>query len=226
MNERGIALVMALLAIAAFSALGLSLILGSSLDRLTSGNHRDVTTSLNAADAAVALAVRELDRIADWTPVLQGSVQSSLVDGPPGVRSLAGGGRLDLTVLTNEITCGRRTACSDTLIAEATLSRPWGVNNAHWRLFAHGRLDDVDPSSNQSPYLVVWVADDASETDGNRSVDGGGAGGEGEGVLRLRADAFGPGALRSAIECTVVRQCSSAGCEPGIRVQSWHIATP
>jgi hypothetical protein len=75
-------------------------------------------------------------------------------------------------------------------------------------------------------YLLVWVADDAVEEDADPLSDAG-HDQPGHGVLRLRAEAYGPTGARRAIEAELARQClpgtpAGHGCRQGIRVQSWH----
>lgn len=220
MRSRGIALVVTLIAMAAFAALGLGLVLTTSVERLTGGNYRDSVDALYAADAAIELAARELAPIADWDRVLDGTIRSRLTDGSPGGARSIGGVPLDLTILTNEVTCGRTTACSDARIRQTTLARPWGANNPRWEPFVFGPIGTfAGAAARPLPlvYVIVWIGDDAHETDGNRLVDGGGPGAAGRNILRARAEAFSAGGARRAIEADLVRKAS------GIDVQSWRL---
>ena len=56
----------------------------------------------------------------------------------------------------------------------STAERPWGTNNPRWRLYAYGPVHDFLPTGtiNSPFYVVVWVADDPSETDANPALDG------------------------------------------------------
>jgi hypothetical protein len=82
------------------------------------------------------------------------------------------------------------------------------------------------PSLRPAPcYLVVWIADDAREGDGNPLADAIEADDPGHGIVRVRAEAFGASGSRRAIEAELVRVCpadNESGCLPGIRVQSWQ----
>lgn len=228
--ERGVALVITLLAVSLFSALGLGLVLSSATARLADHNHEEGVTLLNAAESALELAARDLAAIGDWTDVLNGSVRSSVTDGAAGgTRAIPAGGTIDLTRLTNQLTCGRDTACSDPLRTATTADRPWGSANPRWRLFLHGAIPLVSsPRHRQAPYAVVWVGDDPREADGDVGLDGGGPGAEGRYVVRVRAEAFGAQQSRRAIEAEAVRLChpGPAGdvCLPGVRLQSWRVA--
>lgn len=219
---------MTLIAVAVFSAIALAMAVTTAVDRLAIANHHDAVALANAADAALNLAIRDLNPVPNWSAVLDGTVRSAFVDGAPGgSRVVPSGQPIDLTILTNRLTCGRDTACSDARIAVSTIDRPWGVNNPRWQLFAFGELPSNGPLARPNPYVTVWIGDDAGETDGNRLVDGGGAFGEGRHVVRARATAFGPHGGRATIEATFLRRCvvedDNEWCEPGIRVQSWRV---
>ncbi len=230
-QSRGIALVITLIALALVSALGLGLVLATGTERLTSANYRDSVLASNAADAAMELAMRELSSIADWTPIVAGVQRSSLVDGPPSGARRAGGFAFDLTVLTNQLTCGRTSDCSDAQIRVSTVERPWGANNPRWQPFLYGWLDTFAniPGAFPDTYVVVWIGDDAREVDGDPLTDGGGPNSEGRNAVRARAEAFAAGGTRRAIEADLVRPCNTVDgvttCEPGIRVQSWRMRT-
>jgi type II secretory pathway pseudopilin PulG len=230
MHSRGFALVLTLVALAVFSALGLGLLLTSSAERMTGSNHRAAVHALNAAEAALELARREMEFIADWNGVLAGTQQSRFTDGAPtGARDI-GGTSIDLTVLTNQITCDRSITCTDARVQTNTTERPWGANNPRWQPFLFGLLSSlaVLPPTIPDLYVIVWIGDDARERDGDPRLDGGAAGGEGRDVVRARAEAFWRG-TRRAVEADFVRPCQEdAGvraCGPGIRVQSWRVRT-
>jgi type II secretory pathway pseudopilin PulG len=231
MRSRGFALIATLIALAVFSALGLGLLLTTSAERMAGNNHRGAVHALNAAEAALELAAREMALSPDWNAVLSGMEQSRYTDGlPAGVRGIAGMS-IDLTTLTNQITCDRSTTCSDARVHTSTKERPWGANNPRWQPFLYGLLSSFTPMPPGVPdfYVIVWIGDDARERDGNPGVDGGAAGGEGRDVVRARADAFARGGARRAVEADFVRPCQEEEgvrtCGPGIRVQSWRVRT-
>jgi hypothetical protein len=231
MQSRGIALVITLIAMAVFSALGLGLLLMTSAERLTGANQRDAVHALNAAEAALELAARELSVMADWSRVLAGAEQSRLTDGAPGGSRSAAGVSIDLTALTNQVTCELTTACSDARVRTNTRTRPWGANNARWQPFVYGALSRFATTVPTIPdcYVIVWIGDDARELDGNPLVDDGLLSGDGREVVRAHAEAFAPGGTRRVVEADFIRPCQEAGgvrtCGPGIRVQSWRVRT-
>jgi hypothetical protein len=104
--------------------------------------------------------------------------------------------------------------------------RPWGANNARWQLYAYGPFATLAPFARPAPcYLAVWLADDSREEDADPLTDGAGDGAPGQGVVRLRAEVYGPLGGRRAIEAELVRQCqpgSPEGCHLRNRVQSWQ----
>ena len=134
---------------------------------------------------------------------------------------------VDLTGDTNELTCGDRTGCTNAAIQASTADRPWGANNPTWQPFLYGVVVLPTARHPHTAFVVVWLGDDGSETDGDPLTDGGGPGGEGRYILRARAEAFGVQGARRAIEAELARLCqpSAAGgsCLPGIRVQSWRL---
>lgn len=226
-SSHGIALITVLLiaSLVFTMALGLSLVV--SVDHLIVRNHRESTALLFAAEAGVELAARALAQVPDWNLVLSGAVQGPGADGPPtGTRPLEGDDPLDLSAQTHLLNCGARVACDVGDLQAVTVDRPWGPDNPHWRPFLYGPLRTfADYHFAGAIYVLVWVADDGREVDGNPEQDGVPET-PGHGVLRVRADAFGRGGGRRAIEAELVRVCRPAAttpvCLPGIRVQSWR----
>jgi hypothetical protein len=219
--ERGIALVITLIALAVLSALAAGVLLTTAAERLTSGNYDDSVHALNAAETALELTARELSLVANWDTVLSGASRSRLVDGAPSGLRAIDDVSIDLTSETNRLTCGRTTACTDGQVQASTRDRSWGVNNPRWQLFLYGSLASMvhAPGAVKDAYVLVWVGDDAREVDGDPLIDGGGPGGEGRNVVRVRAEAVAAGGTRRAVEADVMRQAA------GIRVQSWRVTS-
>lgn len=229
-GSRGAALVITLLAIDIVSALALGLVLTTTADRTAVANHDAAIDLLNAAEAALELSARELATVSNWDEVLRGRQTSTLVDGSPGLRSISPGETIDLMALGNVLSCGRAGGCSDAQVRATSEERPWGANNPRWRPFLHFCLTPPAPLPRAGPrlYVVVWIGDDARETDGDPGRDGAGPGEEGRYIVRARAEAFAPGGARRAIEADLARVCDAAtgGCTPGVRVQSWRTVRP
>lgn len=223
-SERGIALILVTMVATFLFAIGMGLALIVFMDGLAIGNLRESAALLHTADAALELSVRELARMDDWNAALIGDARSTIADGPPsGVRAIARGGVVDLTAMGNELTCGRTSRCTDSLITTSTPERPWAENNPRWQLFAYGPAGNfVQFTPPVSGYVTVWVADDGREDDGDPGRDGG-VDAAGHGLIRMRVEALGPAGSRRAIEAELARLCIDNGepCAHGIRVQSW-----
>ena len=225
-GDRGIALIMVLLATAFLSALGAGLILAVFMDRLATGNMSGSVAMFYAADAGIELVARDLSQVVDWNSVLKGATQSSFTDGAPGgVRPIPGGGTVDLTAATNMLNCGKATNCTLAQMNANTLQRPWGLNNPQWRLYAFGSIEQLAEFADPLPcYLAVWIADDNREHDDDPQADAE-QDESGHGVVRIHAEAFGRLGSRRVIEAELARACRGGGvgaCLPGIRVQSWQ----
>lgn len=210
-DERGSALVVALLSLLLLTALGLALVLTTTTETMISANQRLGQEAANAADAALERAMQDLLAIPDWNRALSGADQSTFTDGTPGPRTMPDGWTIDLTEVANLASCGHIDPCSSGEIATNTSDRVWGANNPMWRVYASGPVSDLLPAGTVSSpiYVVVMVADDPSETDGDPTTDGNSSANPGSGVLSLRAEAFGPHGTHRVIEATVARTDSS-----------------
>ena len=192
-DERGTALIIALMAMMLLTALGAAVVMVSSTETHISSNYRNSQEALYAADAAVERVVEDLLMAPRWNDILSGTSQSAFVDGSPTLaKTLPGGGTITLTSATAALQSD-----TDTL-------NLWGANNPQWRLFAWGPLSNMLPNNqiDSSMYVAVWVADDPAETDGNPLTDG-------NGTLTLHAEAIGPSGTRKVVEVTVARTNST-----------------
>lgn len=232
-QERGVALVIALMATTMMLTLGSALVLLSSSETVIAANFRAAHEARYAADAAMERALVDLRGVPDWTMVLSGGVRSSFVDGAPsGNRALIDGSSIDLEQVTNLANCQKPTACADAEIAATTTDRPWGANNPRWTLYAYGALaGSLGASTVHSAfYVIVFVGDDPSENDGDPTLDGFSVAGDpnpGRGIVSVRAEAFGPRNAHRVVEATVAR-LEIAPAAPGeqafteLRVLSWR----
>jgi hypothetical protein len=216
-DERGLVLILAMMALLLMSALGAAVILTTSSESVIAGNYRNSIEALYAADAIAERAVAELGGISDWDAVLNELVRSSIVDGlPGGLRALPAGGTLDLTRVLSLANCGKITTCSaGDIVGNATGNRPWGADNPVWRLFTYGPLGEVLPTGGSPFYVLAMVADDPSERDGDPARDGSGEGNPGAGIISVRAEAFGPRGTHKIIELTVGRSSEGQDRQEG-----------
>ncbi len=198
-DDRGFALVIAVLAVALLSALGLALALVTSTEMLIAANYASAHELLYAAEAGLEIAEQELRRTPDWNVVLAGAIQSPWIETWSPTANEA----------TNIANCGKPTACTAADMDETSDLRPWGANNPRWQLFASGPLN--------GNYVVAWVSDDAAENDGDPLRDGVTADNPGAGIVAVRSEAFGAGGGHKVIESTLRR----SGVGDGITRLSW-----
>ncbi len=239
-DERGIALIVTLMAMSLLLALGLALTLMTMTEVRIAAAYRRGVEARYAADAAVARAVLELSSEPRWDDVLGGLLRSAFADGSAtGVRTVPGGGSLDLAAATSTVRCGKASCTQADLIA-ITADRPWGANNPVWQPYAYGPLKDfAPPGTLDSPtYVVVWVADDPGENDDDPLHDGGPSSdcdlepaslcadrNAGRGVIVVLGRAFGPDDTQRTILVTLARPVlpSDEGEHQGAaRVISWR----
>ena len=200
-NERGVALIVALMSMLLLTALGVGLIMTTTTETMISNNFRDSGEAMYAADAGIERVMQDLLTVPDWNRILTGDVQSAFVDGPPsGPRTLPDGTTIDLGVATNMINCNKAAACADADMNAWTAERPWGAKNPRWRLFAYAPLQEIIETGTvlSSMYVAVWIGDDPGDVDTIPTNDD-------NGVLMMRAQAFGPGGASSIIEVTLGR---------------------
>jgi Tfp pilus assembly protein PilX len=222
-DEQGIALIISLMVTMLMMALGIALVTTTMTEGKISANYRDGTEALYAADAGVERVLQDILTVADWNAMLDPANQlakSAFIDGDEEWRELPDGTRLNLRQATNVLNCGEVDNCDAAKMNEVNADRPWGENNPRWKLYAHGPMVEMLPTVeiNSPFYVVVWVADDASESDNNPWMDGDPTPdcvppandpdaciNPGRGVIAMRAQAFGPGGVGRTIEVTLAR---------------------
>ena len=226
-GQSGTALLAVLSILMLVSAIGLGLVLTTSLEPAIASAHEASLSSGYAAEAGLAIALHELGGIADWTPVLSGQVRSAILHATTDDRLLLpDGSQTDPGSLTNLANCGHPTACTNAELDAFTADRPWGPNNPRWRVFGHGRLDQL-VSGQMAPLpceAIVWVGDDPAELDGDPLRDSqpapDGTRRPGAGVIMLRAEGFGIRAAHRVVTVTVSRP--PGGGDPRPPVVGWR----
>jgi hypothetical protein len=206
-NERGTALIIAITLALFVVAIGAAVSIASRTETLIAASFRESRELLYAAEGAVALAIRDLDLAPDWSAVLSGAAASSFTDGASiGSRTLPGG-----TVLT--LCCSGGSVTAD-VQQRAHDGRDWGADTPQWQIFAWGPSAAWLPAGRiQSPiYVIVWVADDPPDGDGNPAADT-------NGVVELHAQALGVNGGRRVVQVLLERPPASP---PGLRVRSWR----
>lgn len=211
-NERGAALLLVITLTLLLAAVGAVVAIASRTETLLAAQFLRSREALYAAEGAAALALHDLDRISDWGTVLTGAVASSLTDGATiGPRTLPGGDTVTLC-------CGATSLTGD-VQRRAGGGRNWGDDTPEWQIFAWGPVAGwLAPGRVDSAYyVVVWVADDPDDGDGNPAADA-------NGVLVLYAQALGSGGGRRVVEVVVRRPAapSEEGPAPRTGIVSWR----
>jgi hypothetical protein len=207
-GQHGAALVTALLVTVLLTALGAVIISITITETLIAGAYRHAAEASYAADAAFERALLDLAALPNWSLVLlppPAHVQSSFVDGQARPRA-PDGRSLDVAALTRA-----RQADSDLRHGPHVFAD----NAPQWRLFAQSSLSSVLPAGApaQPAYVLVWVADDGPDGDGNPALDS-------NGRLLVFVDAYGSGGSRRSLEAAVGR--SPAGI---LSVLAWRGAS-
>ena len=198
-SDRGTVLVSALIVTALLGTLGAALAFVVTTESAIAANHRAAQQGLYAADAGVERAIGELRRLPTWrtVPGPAGSSATDFNDGAIAPQS-ADGTTLDLVRLTS-----RRQADSNTFYPDAP-DRPL------WHLFAHASLDRMISGGGRDllPYVVVWIADDPDDLDGDPTLDS-------NDIVIVRSEAFGIRGGRRAVEATIQRESALDGAAVG-----------
>lgn len=204
-SDAGTALLTALMITALVGALTAALVFVVVTENRVSANHQLAQAGVYAADAAFERTVGELRRLATWQLVPDASGVSAGTDFNDGeiVPRLPDGTVLDLARLATE----RQ--------ADSNAFYPSGPNRPIWRLYAHASLARVIPAfgSSAPPYVIVWLADDPDETDGNPARDS-------NGTIMVRAEAFVAGGGWRAVEATLSRESVRDGTAAGVTMIS------
>ena len=198
-NDRGMAVLLAVLTATLLSALGSSLLLVANVERRAVANAGYATETLSAAEAGLERALLDLRRSPDWSPLVGGAATSAFA-GPRGQVTLPVGGTFDLNLRTAE------------LQAQSWSAGAFGANTPVWCPIAWGPLSALAAQGaiDSLQYLTVWIADDPADADGAPNIDQ-------NGIVLLHAESRGPAGSRRMIEAVVSRP--PAG---GVRLVTWR----
>jgi hypothetical protein len=208
-SEGGTVLLCALMVITLIFTLGAAVTLIVSSESAVAANYHASQQGLYGADAGIERAIAEIRTLPAWTAVPSSATTFSDFNDNQATPQGPDGSTLNLAQMTI-----RRQAESDALYGGVT-DRPV------WRLYAHAPLNRMVPGTgNAAPYVVVWIADDPDETDGNAAVDT-------NDVVMLHAEAFTVRRGTRAIEATIRREEAMAAGTPGVMrsdvsVIGWH----
>ena len=195
--EHGSVLLCALMVITLIATLGAAVTLVVSTESVVAANYHASQQGLYSADAGIERAIAELRLLSTWSTVPASATSSSDFNDGLMIPRGPDGSTLNLAQMTV-----RRQAESDAVYANLP-DRPV------WRLYAHAPLNRIaSTAANGSPYVVVWIADDPDELDGNAAVDT-------NDVVMLHAEAFTTRGGKRAIAATIQREEAMAAGVPG-----------
>lgn len=198
--ERGSALLCTLMVVSLIATLAAALVLVVTTEAVVTGNYYGSQQGLYAAEAGVERTIGELRLLPTWRGVPGPSSSTGSIDCNDGqtMPTAPDGSTLNLAQLTI-----RRQNESDAVY-------PTGPDRPVWRLYAHAPLDRLLPgAAPDTAYVVVWVADDSTDLDGNADVDA-------NGIVMVRAEAFGRRGGRRAVETTIAREEAIDAGLPGV----------
>src|SRR5262245_12001903 len=159
-HNRGVALLIVVLALLLVGGLAAALIEISRVDTMSASRFTAVDAARYAADAALEAALAALSDAPDWNLVLAGVAPSDI----SGALRFDDGSAVDLASLTLDV-------------QRATDERySGGANRPRWTPYAHIALSALlpDPTARTPHYLVVWVGDDDEDGDGDPLRDSNG----------------------------------------------------
>ena len=203
-NERGAAVFVALLVMVLLATIGAALVTLTTTDSLIASSQRHGLDASYAAEAALERALHELSSLSDWSAVLAAPPAnvSATFSETASFAMLPDGRRLELEAATAE-----RQRESD----EREGIGSFGADAPRWRLFGHASTERLYGARADSPlHLVVWVADDGWDGDGDAERDTNGS-------VVVHAQAFGARGARRAVEAAIRRSSDGA-----IERRSWH----
>ena len=194
------------------SALAGALVAVVMIEEAVEANHRRGVQALYAADGLLASVVASLSRASDWNTLPEGPGHVGFLAGP-SVAALPDGSVVDADAETRALAAGR--------------DRP---GDPGWRLVARGWLGDLAGAADLAPrlYLLAWfrrapAGPDAGPHPGPDPGPDAGPGpdadppGDANGLLVVRAAAFGPFRVERAVEATLVREAAV------VRVAAWNV---
>jgi hypothetical protein len=209
-NQDGSSLIAVLLLMFLLSAIAIGMAVVITLEVTVGSRFVQAAQALMAADAAVNITVAELRQMADWSPILAGTVPSALSDGAfAGSRTLPGG---------SIVLCCGGSSVSGRLTRENELSDAFARRALLWRPFLWSPFAALLPASPITGlYVVVFVQDDEDDGDGDPMTDL-------NGRVEVRAEAVQPDGLRRTVEALIARERGDPvrGLAPAVRLLRWR----
>jgi hypothetical protein len=194
-TDRGVALILVLIATMALSAFAAGLVVSMTTDVMITGGFRAAQEASYTADAALEWALWEVARREDWSALLAAG-RPSIFTGPGAPPAPPVNVEEETTVLERSTGTG---------------------NRRRWRLLASGWLSGVTGRDAEAAYLVVWVSDDSEDGDNDPATDT-------NDVVVIRAHGYGPRETCRSVEAVVARTprpASVADVLP-VRILRWY----
>ena len=210
-GERGAALITALMITSLIGALIASLVFVVITDSRIGRNQQTSESGPYAAAAGIERLIGELRRLPSWQLVPSSSSSVSSFNDGRSAPQLGDRSLIDLTRLTAD-----RQAASNGFY-------PSGANRPLWALYAHASLARMTAGDSRppNPYVVVWVADDPEDGDGDPARDS-------NGVILVRAEAFDVRgawrALDATLAASIVRDADGVPVMSRVSVVVWREA--
>ncbi len=211
-NDDGAALLIAISMSFLLAALASAAAIASRIETLIASSFRQGHEALYVAEAGIARAIQDLSSTSDWTGALTGAT-SGFVDGvATDSKRLPGG---DVVTL-----CCDAGSLSAALQLRGNAGMDWGGDTPQWKPYAWGPAARWLPDRNDAGslfYVIVWVADDPDDGDGNPAIDANGA-------VVLVSTALGPDGARRSIRAVVqhARREDGTMLPRGVRLISWR----
>ena len=197
-RQEGSALLLALTLTLILAAAGAAAALMARMETLLAASSSQSYQALAIAEGGLARAIQELSPQSNWSASLSGVASTFIDGGPSGARQLPGGESVVLC-------CGAGSLTGD-LQQRGHGGQTWGANTPQWRLYAWGPASSWSTHAGVGGafYVVVWVADDVQDGDGDASRDS-------NGLIIVRSLALGPGRARRSVEATVRHAVDQTG---------------
>jgi Tfp pilus assembly protein PilX len=194
-NQRGAVLLHVLMFTTLVTAVAAGVALLAKMETLVTAHFRQRRELAAGAVAVAEIALQDLRRASDWSQVLAGTQRAAFTSGAVSSPLWVDGART--------ICCGAASLTGQLNVESGTSWTPYG-----WTTLA----DLTGTPASGLIHVIVWVADDEADGDGDPARDA-------NGVIRMHAQAVAPSGGRRMLSVTVAR---TAGPPPYLSVLLWR----
>jgi hypothetical protein len=209
-KEGGAALLIVLTLTFLFSALTIGIATVVGVETTITSRYGDGIEALYIADGGLAVVLAELRTLPDWSPILQGTLHSSVSQGSfTSSASVVGG--------TVFLCCGGRSVF-ERLARESAAGAVPARRNLTWRPYLWSPWNALAGQPGPGRVFVLsLVQDDEDDGDADGATDL-------NGVVVVRSEAVRPDGLRRAVEALVEREPGDPdhGIPAAVRVLRWR----